>query len=453
MASLNTLRTKYGIVLSIVIALVLVAFILGDQLSYRGGDEVKDEVVLKINGKEVSAKEYYDAGQDVSAVLFQNFFSPELKSVGLGLADELTMRTAYAKYIYDNDIYMFGRDLTEAQVYEVLSATPMSEICNFFAQQTVNNAVVSAYNLNKLDVAQLEAQDNNTYKGRYVAYPYTAEGVEVTDEEVKAYYEALSLRNAEYGARSFIYVEFPHADAAVEEAAEETTEEVAEAAAEVETREQRESRIASFKLAAANDVESFKKAAAEAGLIYQSGNAKMASRSYPLGSMELAEWIYVYKATAGAVRDFVVGDRTYVVMIESVDENTKLPFEDCESALRTMLFNQKVADSVIAAMPADIEEGAEVVDFDITFDSEGYDPQLVGAICSAKSGDVIKVKGDKAAYLVKVDEVIVEDGVAEDNTNMYEDESKSSYVGSVGAAYSNKLDVEYVNPSLDPSRR
>lgn len=446
MASLNTLRTKYGIVLSIVIALVLVAFILGDQLSYRGGDEVKDEVVLKINGKEVSAKEYYDAGQDVSAVLFQNFFSPELKSVGLGLADELTMRTAYAKFIYDNDIYMYGRDLTEAEVYEVLSATPMSEICNFFAQQTVNNAVVSAYNLNKLDVAQLEAQNNNTYKGRYVAYPYTAEGVEVTDEEVKAYYETLSLPNAEYGARSFIYVEFPHADAAVEEAAE-------EAAAEVETREQRESRIASFKLAAANDVESFKKAAAEAGLIYQSGNAKMTSRSYPLGSMELAEWIYVYKATAGAVRDFVVGDRTYVVMIESVDENTKLPFEDCESALRTMLFNQKVADSVIAAMPADIEEGAEVVDFDITFDSESYDPQLVGAICSAKSGDVIKVKGDKAAYLVKVDEVIVEDGVAEDNTNMYEDESKPSYVRSVGTAYSNKLDVEYVNPSLDPSRR
>ena len=440
------MRTKYGIVLSIVIALVLVAFILGDQLSYRGGDEVKDEVVLKINGKEVSAKEYYDAGQDVSAVLFQNFFSPELKSVGLGLADELTMRTAYAKFIYDNDIYMYGRDLTEAEVYEVLSATPMSEICNFFAQQTVNNAVVSAYNLNKLDVAQLEAQNNNTYKGRYVAYPYTAEGVEVTDEEVKAYYETLSLPNAEYGARSFIYVEFPHADAAVEEAAE-------EAAAEVETREQRESRIASFKLAAANDVESFKKAAAEAGLIYQSGNAKMTSRSYPLGSMELAEWIYVYKATAGAVRDFVVGDRTYVVMIESVDENTKLPFEDCESALRTMLFNQKVADSVIAAMPADIEEGAEVVDFDITFDSESYDPQLVGAICSAKSGDVIKVKGDKAAYLVKVDEVIVEDGVAEDNTNMYEDESKPSYVRSVGTAYSNKLDVEYVNPSLDPSRR
>ena len=36
MATLNTLRTKYGIVLSIVIAIVLLAFILGDQLSYRG---------------------------------------------------------------------------------------------------------------------------------------------------------------------------------------------------------------------------------------------------------------------------------------------------------------------------------------------------------------------------------------------------------------------------------
>ena len=54
MASLNTLRTKYGIVLSVVIALVLVAFILGDQLSMRGnGAEIEDNTVLTIDGKNV----------------------------------------------------------------------------------------------------------------------------------------------------------------------------------------------------------------------------------------------------------------------------------------------------------------------------------------------------------------------------------------------------------------
>ena len=39
MATLNTLRTKYGIVLSIVIAVVLLAFILGDQLNNRQGPQ------------------------------------------------------------------------------------------------------------------------------------------------------------------------------------------------------------------------------------------------------------------------------------------------------------------------------------------------------------------------------------------------------------------------------
>ena len=59
MATLNTLRTKYGIVLSIVIAIVLLAFILGDQLSYRGGNqEIVDDTVMIVDGNEVKASEY-----------------------------------------------------------------------------------------------------------------------------------------------------------------------------------------------------------------------------------------------------------------------------------------------------------------------------------------------------------------------------------------------------------
>ena len=50
MATLNTLRTRYGIVLSIVIAIVLLAFILGDQLSYRGGNqEIADHLHLSLS--------------------------------------------------------------------------------------------------------------------------------------------------------------------------------------------------------------------------------------------------------------------------------------------------------------------------------------------------------------------------------------------------------------------
>ena len=60
MASLNTLRTKYGIVLSVVIALVLVAFILGDQLSMQNRTNAvpEDKTVITVNGEEIKASEY-----------------------------------------------------------------------------------------------------------------------------------------------------------------------------------------------------------------------------------------------------------------------------------------------------------------------------------------------------------------------------------------------------------
>ena len=60
MASLNTLRTKYGIVLSVVIALVLLAFILGDQLSMqnRQSEIPEDETILTVDGQEVKASKY-----------------------------------------------------------------------------------------------------------------------------------------------------------------------------------------------------------------------------------------------------------------------------------------------------------------------------------------------------------------------------------------------------------
>ena len=105
MASLNTLRTKYGIVLSVVIALVLVAFILGDQLSNqgRGSNMPEDKAVININGEDIMASEYYqyqemfrdseipaDGQADLAyeVTLFNNFTSEALEAAGLGVSEE-----------------------------------------------------------------------------------------------------------------------------------------------------------------------------------------------------------------------------------------------------------------------------------------------------------------------------------------------------------------------------
>ena len=104
MASLNTLRTKYGIVLSVVIALVLVAFILGDQLSNQGrkANMPEDKAVLNINGQDIMASEYAkyqemfrdtnlpaDSKSDMAyeSALFHNYTLEALEAVGLGVSE------------------------------------------------------------------------------------------------------------------------------------------------------------------------------------------------------------------------------------------------------------------------------------------------------------------------------------------------------------------------------
>ena len=104
MASLNTLRTKFGIVLSVIIGLVLVAFILGDQLSMksRRSEIPEDTTVMTVNNEEVKASvyaKYQETFRDSnlsedgkSDYAYQtavfNYFSKEaLENVGLGVAE------------------------------------------------------------------------------------------------------------------------------------------------------------------------------------------------------------------------------------------------------------------------------------------------------------------------------------------------------------------------------
>ena len=63
MASLNTLRTKFGIVLSIIIALALLAFIL--SLKTEMGFSGNDPRVGVIDGKKINYSEYYDQYEQI----------------------------------------------------------------------------------------------------------------------------------------------------------------------------------------------------------------------------------------------------------------------------------------------------------------------------------------------------------------------------------------------------
>ena len=65
MASLNTLRTRFGIVLSVIIALALLAFIL--SLKTEMGFSGQDPKVGVIAGEKINYSEYYEEYERVKA--------------------------------------------------------------------------------------------------------------------------------------------------------------------------------------------------------------------------------------------------------------------------------------------------------------------------------------------------------------------------------------------------
>ena len=438
MASLNTLRTKYGIVLSVVIALVLVAFILGDRFTFRGGDEAQNQVAVKVNGKAITEQKFAEMGGNMAAVLCENYYGPELKNVGLTFEDEMSMRTQFAATLMAQNPSMSRDDVNMSA-----SGVDINSLNINSAQQSVELVLGASYYNNKLDLAAYEAEAKNSVSGRYVEYPYTAaEDVEVTDEEVKARYDELTLPNGEYGARTFMYVEFPHVEAVEGE--------------EAETPDQRDARIESFRISLGDTPDTFKATVDAAGLSFLSKTAKVAELSrgiYPFGSFDLAYWAH-NNAVVGDTNKFTVGDTTYVVMIESVDENQKLPYEDCEASLRTLIANEKKYEAIAATMPASLEGLAEVVEFnDVTFDTNAYDPHLVAAIFAAEAGDVVKVKGQRSAYLVVVDEVNDQVGDVAEVANSYYDELKPEFIKRASNAFKLNLNVEYVNESYRQNMR
>lgn len=231
MASLNTLRTKYGIVLSVVIALVLVAFILGDQLSMRNRQtEVKDNTVLTINGKNIKASDYakyqekYNMGGDnseeyanelanyiYSRIMFDKQLHPAFEAAGLGFneADRELMKKQLINNVLSNPQ---AQMLTPEQIANYIN--------NMWAQSQmtldVNSETTKATNVygaglytNRLEVEEQLRNENLAFDGEYVMIPYTAiETEEATEAEINAYYNANKKENPRYGARTVKYVTF-----------------------------------------------------------------------------------------------------------------------------------------------------------------------------------------------------------------------------------------------------
>ena len=232
MASLNTLRTKYGIVLSVVIALVLVAFILGDQLSMRGrgNAQITDNVVLTIDGTEVKQSEYakyvqeyamegvnpdYTAQAVYHRIAFDKYLHPAYEAAGLGFvaSDEEAMFVEYTNNILNNDptaLSMEKADFENAIAYNWEQMKAMSggiDVSTTLVKAT--NTYAAGKFANSLEVEEALRNENLTFDGHYVMLPYAAiTAEEATKAETDAYAEAHRKENPNFGARTIAYVRF-----------------------------------------------------------------------------------------------------------------------------------------------------------------------------------------------------------------------------------------------------
>lgn len=247
MLTLNTLRTKFGVILSVVIGGALLAFIL--SLKTEMGFSGNDPEVGEIAGEEVLYSEFLSAYEDVKlqmggeatdhaqanqmistvwqTLLSERVLNPDFEALGIAVGD------AEYKAILQGSIH--------SNILNSIFADPKTGLYNpqalndFLAQSAANPQINKVWSLikkqirleramnkymelvsggayaNTLTVNEGVAAENNTYKGHFVACKYYSMPdslVSVSKGEMKRYYKAHKAQYKQTPFRTISYVTF-----------------------------------------------------------------------------------------------------------------------------------------------------------------------------------------------------------------------------------------------------
>ena len=247
MASLNTLRTKFGIVLSIIIALALLAFIL--SLKTEMGFSGNDPRVGVIDGKKINYSEYYDQYEQIKQ---QNNVQENDEQQSAMLANAV-WQTLIAKYVMTPGFDRMGLRVTEPERLAMVSGqTPSQAFYNAFADPRTGHYDVAAVSqflahaetnpqaadawaqineqarlerevqkylglvkggvyVNSLEVAEGVKAANNTFAGKWAGKKYSAVPdslFKVSSSALKAYYNSHKDMFKQSPSRTISYVVF-----------------------------------------------------------------------------------------------------------------------------------------------------------------------------------------------------------------------------------------------------
>ena len=247
MASLNTLRTKFGIGLSIIIALALLAFIL--SLKTEMGFSGNDPRVGVIGGEKINYSEYYDEYEKIKSQSGAQE-GDEQQSAMLANA---TWQSLIARYVLTPGFERLGLRVTEpermamaggkqpSQTFFNAFADPrtgaynVAAVSDFLAQAEANPQAAQAWAqlneqarmeremqkffglvrggvyVNALEVARGVEAANDTYAGKWAGKKYSEVPdslFNVSDSDLRAYYNSHKDLFRQLPSRTISYVVF-----------------------------------------------------------------------------------------------------------------------------------------------------------------------------------------------------------------------------------------------------
>lgn len=258
MATLNTLRTRGGVIVTIVIGLALIAFLLTDLLASGGSIwQSRKMRVGEIDGSAVGYIEYtneIDFHTQITKFMYGNegsstqeqddirnraweslvsqyVIQPGLVSLGLypGEDEQVDMSTnVYISPIFkqvftDPSTGMFNPELMANFVTNIMPSDPSGMAVMFWdylkqqadeqrAMSKYVNIIAKAMYATDLEAGQTIADMQNTYDIQYVDVPYSSiadSTIKVSKSEISAYYNKTKNQYRRQPTRTIEYVIFP----------------------------------------------------------------------------------------------------------------------------------------------------------------------------------------------------------------------------------------------------
>ncbi|MCC8034469.1 MAG: peptidylprolyl isomerase [Rikenellaceae bacterium] len=194
MASLNTLRTRGGIIISIVIGLALIAFLMGD-FTPRSCSKI---TVGSIDGHKIGYEEYLYQAERFQVIVQTMQNKEALSSEETDIARNMAWEGLVAEYVYRPGLERLGLSNSEAEQIDMVSGQYLSPVItgNFANQRTgiFDPAVLSNFIIQKdydqsgrLDALWKYMEEQmNDQRSMSKFFALIEKGIYVTDLEAEA---------------------------------------------------------------------------------------------------------------------------------------------------------------------------------------------------------------------------------------------------------------------------